>query len=45
MTTQATPREVSSHAVGAVLTYEDQGGPGACGQTIGADGTATPDPM
>jgi len=22
MTTQATPREVSSHAVGAVLTYE-----------------------
>ena len=27
-----------SKGLGAVLTYEDQGGPGACGQTIGADG-------
>jgi len=27
-----------SEGLGAVLTYEDQGGPGACGQTIGADG-------
>jgi hypothetical protein len=39
MTKQATPREVGSHeGLGAVLTYEDQGGTGACGQTIGADG-------
>lgn len=28
----------STEGLGAVLTYEDKGGPGACGQTLGADG-------
>ena len=28
----------STAGLGAVLTYEDQGGPGAQGQTLGADG-------
>ena len=39
MTDQATPAKVRlTDGLGAVLTYEDQGGPGAHGQTIGADG-------
>lgn len=38
-TDDAGPLEVRSNAgLGAVLTYEDQGGPGAHGQTLGADG-------
>lgn len=39
MTDQATPAKVRlTDGLGAVLTYEDQGGPGAHGQTLGADG-------
>ena len=29
---------IDSSAVGAVLTYTDPGGHGACGNTVGADG-------
>lgn len=37
--TSATPGHVAStDGLGAVLTYEDKGGTGASGQTIGADG-------
>ncbi len=40
MTDQATPAKVRlTDGLGAVLTYEDKGGPGAHGQTIGADGS------
>lgn len=39
MTDDATPAKVRlTDGLGAVLTYEDKGGPGAGGQTLGADG-------
>ncbi len=40
MTEDATPAKVRlTDGLGAVLTYEDKGSTGACGQTLGADGT------
>jgi len=39
MSDDTTPANIQvADGLGAVLTYEDKGGPGRCGQTIGADG-------